>query len=218
MNEVFTFNGMQVAENINGELAFDAYSVARAVNIGNEKNGVFYANWTRVSKYLNSAKVQNGDKLTEQQMYKLAIKANNEPAEKFQKWVTEEVLPSIRKTGSYSLKPMTATEKLQLTSEAVLELDNRVTQLENNALLSPTDYTTIGAEVSRRIHAYAKLHHIADTGALFKDLNGQIKQVTGAGNRSRIKAKDYDMVIEFISNWEPTTATMTLVKQTSLEV
>lgn len=115
-------------------------------------------------------------------------------------------------------KPMTATEQLRLVSESTIELDDRVTELENNAPLSPTDYTTIGAEVSRRVHAYAKLHHISDKSALFKDLNGQIKQVTGAGNRSRIKAKDYDMVIEFISNWEPTTATMTLVKQTSLEV
>lgn len=115
-------------------------------------------------------------------------------------------------------KPMSATDQLRLATKSVVELDDRVTELENNAALSPTDYTTIGTEVSRRVHAYAKLHHIADTGALFKDLNGQIKQVTGAGNRSRIKAKDYDMVIEFISNWTPTTATLTLVKQTELEV
>ncbi|KRN49909.1 hypothetical protein IV71_GL000913 [Fructobacillus fructosus KCTC 3544] len=48
---------------------------------------------------------------------------------------------------------------------------------------------------------------------MFKDLNRQIKEVTGAGNRSRIKSKDYDMVIEFIDNWEPATATKMLMDQ-----
>jgi len=48
---------------------------------------------------------------------------------------------------------------------------------------------------------------------LFKDLNKQIKEVTGAGNRSRIKSKDYDMVIEFIENWKPTSATKLLMEQ-----
>ena len=44
------------------------------------------------------------------QFYKLAIKANNETAERFQDWVTEEVLPSIRKTGSYGVRELTQDE------------------------------------------------------------------------------------------------------------
>ena len=45
--------------------------------------------------------LKRGDFITEPQFYKLAIKANNETAEKFQDWVTSEVLPAIRKHGTY---------------------------------------------------------------------------------------------------------------------
>ncbi len=36
------------------------------------------------------------------------------------------------------------------------------------------------------------------------------------GARNRIKAKQFDDVIEFINNWMPSTATMTIIKQTEL--
>ncbi len=40
--------------------------------------------------------------LTESGVYKLIFKSNKREAERFQDWVTDEVLPQIRKTGSYS--------------------------------------------------------------------------------------------------------------------
>ncbi|NRU52573.1 hypothetical protein FHX84_005399 [Clostridium beijerinckii] len=36
-------------------------------------------------------------------MYKLIFKSKKEEAEEFQDWVTDEVLPSLRKTGKYEL-------------------------------------------------------------------------------------------------------------------
>lgn len=36
-------------------------------------------------------------------MYTLILKSTLPAAEKFQDWVTEEVLPTLRKTGSYSM-------------------------------------------------------------------------------------------------------------------
>ena len=45
--------------------------------------------------------MEKGDFITEQQLYKLAIKAESAQAEKFQDWVTSEVLPAIRKHGTY---------------------------------------------------------------------------------------------------------------------
>lgn len=45
--------------------------------------------------------MEKGDYISEPDFYTLAIKANNSVAEKFQYWVTHEVLPSIRKHGAY---------------------------------------------------------------------------------------------------------------------
>jgi len=39
--------------------------------------------------------------LTESGVYKLAFRSNKEEAERFTDWVTDEVLPTIRKTGGY---------------------------------------------------------------------------------------------------------------------
>ena len=101
-NEVQVFNGLKVKE-VNGQVMFDAESAAIGLGIV-ESNGK-YVRWQRVNKYLgeNSPLVEKGDFITEPQFYKLAIKANNETAERFQDWVTTEVLPSIRKNGSYKL-------------------------------------------------------------------------------------------------------------------
>ncbi|KZT80979.1 Phage antirepressor protein [Lactiplantibacillus plantarum] len=84
-----------------GSIQFDAEQAAIGLGISLEKSGIKYVRWERVRKYLNSPLVEKGDFITEPQFYKLAIKANNETAEKFQDWVTSEVLPAIRKNGVY---------------------------------------------------------------------------------------------------------------------
>ena len=84
---------------------FDAESAAIGLGVVSKAKGYTNIRWSRVNDYLDSAKsgrkIQKGDFITEPQFYKLAIKANNETAEKFQDWVTSEVLPAIRKHGTY---------------------------------------------------------------------------------------------------------------------
>lgn len=108
--EVQVFDNLKVKEE-NGQVLFDAETAAIGLGLTQVKSHKTYVQWKRVNNYLNnlSAHVRNsnsqevakGDFITEPQFYKLAIKANNETAEKFQDWVTSEVLPAIRKHGSY---------------------------------------------------------------------------------------------------------------------
>ena len=130
MNELqnFNFEGNEVpVKLVNDQLVFDAETVAKSVGlttIANSGNAV--VRWNRVRKYLNSPEVEKGDFITEPQMYRLAIKANNKTAERFQDWVTNKVLPSIRKHGAYM-----TDEKIE---EALLNPDtiiNLATQLKN---------------------------------------------------------------------------------------
>lgn len=51
--------------------------------------------------------------VTEPGLYRLIFKSRKEVAKRFQRWVFHEVLPSIRKTGSYAL-PHPDTEQLKL--------------------------------------------------------------------------------------------------------
>ncbi|MCT0021119.1 BRO family protein [Weissella cibaria] len=229
-NEVQVFNGLKVKK-INGQVMFDAESAAIGLGLTKISKGQQYVRWERVNEYLGLSTsgqlVKRGDFITEPQFYKLAIKANNEIAERFQDWVTTEVLPSIRKTGSYQAQPMTFDEKLALALQSEQDTRQRVGALEGkvdnmivNQPVNATDYAAIGEAVSNRVHAWSKVHHVPSNkrGPLFKDLNSQIKQVTGAGNRTRIKSSQYDMVINFIDTWQPSTATAMMVQQTELEV
>lgn len=125
-NEVQVFNGLKVKE-VNGQVMFDAETAAIGLGISQiAKSGNKVVRWERVNKYLgiptSGDAIERGDFITEPQFYKLAIKANNETAERFQDWVTEEVLPSIRKTGSYQSKPMTPMELLETQFEALKEV------------------------------------------------------------------------------------------------
>lgn len=99
MNEVQVFDNLKVKEE-NGRILFDAESAAIGLGLTETKKKVLYVRWRTLKSYL-SQEVAKGDFITEPQFYKLAIKANNETAEKFQDWVTSEVLPAIRKHGSY---------------------------------------------------------------------------------------------------------------------
>lgn len=55
--------------------------------------------------------------VTESGMYDVILRSDAEKAKPFRKWVTSEVLPTIRKTGSYSLMiPKTFAEALRLAA------------------------------------------------------------------------------------------------------
>ena len=97
--EVQVFDNLKVKEE-NGQVLFDAETAAIGLGLTQVKSHKTYVRWGTLSKYL-SQEVGKGDFITEPQFYKLAIKANNETAEKFQDWVTSEVLPAIRKHGTY---------------------------------------------------------------------------------------------------------------------
>ncbi|MCP1275469.1 BRO family protein [Leuconostoc citreum] len=174
----------------------------------------------------NLGRLQETTLINESGVYSLIFGSKLESAKRFKKWVTSEVLPAIRKTGSYSTQ-MTDLEKIALLAQGTTQLNQRLdgvetkvdTYIENQAL-NATDYGSVNRAVNHRVYAYASIHHIpkSKVGPLFKDLGNQIKQVANVGNRSRIKSKDYDIVIQFIDNWEPSTATKTIIEQMELDV
>ncbi|GAK30699.1 prophage antirepressor [Weissella oryzae SG25] len=128
MNEVQIFNGLKVKE-VNGEIFFDAETTATGLGITTfAKSGKNYVRWPRVNEYLGnfSQKVGKGDFITEPQFYKLAIKANNAAAEKFQDWVTSEVLPSIRKRGAYLTD--SKVEEVLADPDTIIKLATQVKQ------------------------------------------------------------------------------------------
>jgi prophage antirepressor-like protein len=104
-------------------------------------------------------------------LYALIFKSRKEEAKRFRKWVTSDVLPSIRRTGSYqtpsreSVSPqdlsLIAIQKLiaeTLASQAkIAALDERIKALEarldNNGYIAPFEQKKLREAVQRRVKA-----------------------------------------------------------------
>ena len=90
---------------IDGEPWFVAADVCRVLELGNVSQAL-----TRLDKdELTSFKMMSGGQRREMKLvnepglYRLIFSSRKEKAREFQRWIYHEVLPSIRKTGSYSI-------------------------------------------------------------------------------------------------------------------
>ncbi|MGX7065972.1 Rha family phage regulatory protein [Vagococcus fluvialis] len=112
-------------------------------------------------------------------------------------------------------------EAQEQTNERVESVEKEVKDLKDNQKIAADDYGYISRRVNQRVSevakGFGKLTN-EQRGKLFKDINTGIKQVTGVGSRSQIREKHYEMVVEFIQDWEPSTATKTIVRQMSLDL
>lgn len=96
----------------NGQVLFNHKHVGECLGIKNVNDNIRNMNEKQVVKLTNS-KIGNPDFrklhntgenfLTESGVYKLIFKSKKKEAERFQDWVTDEVLPQIRKTGQYQV-------------------------------------------------------------------------------------------------------------------
>lgn len=112
-------------------------------------------------------------------------------------------------------------ENVNDSNEKVEELGTRLTDLEQNTPVAPGDYNYISRRISQRVRevgrGYGDLTQ-KQRGELFKDINQGVKRIAGVGSRSQLRERHYKAVIEFINDWEPSTATKTIVRQQELEL
>ena len=87
--------------------------------------------------------------INESGLYSLILSSKLPQAKEFKRWVTKEVLPSIRKTGGYKV-PSSPMEALQLMFDAqkqqqekIDKVDKRVTNLENTTTIVSSQQLTL---------------------------------------------------------------------------
>lgn len=106
MNEmqVFNYKSNQVRTvEMNGELQFVLKDVCAVLGIGNSR--MVYerldADERGVSQIDTPGGAQNMSTVTESGLYSVILRSDKPEAKPFRKWVTSEVLPSVRKHGAY---------------------------------------------------------------------------------------------------------------------
>lgn len=123
MNEIMNISGIDCYEK-EGTAFLKLETVARGLGFTQiAASGNEVVRWERVRKYLAELGVPTcGDDgfIPENIFYRLAMKAKNEVAEKFQAKIADEVIPTIRKHGAY-MTPETI-EKALTDPDTIIQL------------------------------------------------------------------------------------------------
>ena len=120
--------------------------------------------------------------------------------------------------------PTTPEEKLDLLVEVahnqkakVEKIDERVTHLEKNARIDPTQYGYIGNLVNKRLQAVKEVYKYQWTkqqcGALRHGINRDICDAMDARPRTQIRAKDFDKACHFVEGWNPSSVTLKEIEE-----
>jgi phage antirepressor YoqD-like protein len=108
--KLIEINGVRGFIDENGTAQLNLEDVSRGLGFTDNSKGTEYVKWDRVRQYLidikYSTEVSKDSYIPENIFYRLAFKAKNETADSFQSKVADEILPQIRKTGSYSVTPL----------------------------------------------------------------------------------------------------------------
>ena len=230
----FNFSGQDVRIiTINGEPWFVGKDVADILGYSNSRKALsdhVDDEDKGVTKSDTLGGNQNITIINESGLYSLILKSKKPEAKQFKRWVTSEVLPTIRKHGAYMTQPQVPTTQRELimlalagneeTNQRIDAIEEQVTDLKENATLNPGEYGYIGRRINQRVSEVAKGYgNITQEqrGKLYKDINQGVKAITGVSTRTQLRTKHYEVVLEFINDWEPSTATKMQVRQTSFE-
>ncbi|HCZ9949172.1 TPA: ORF6C domain-containing protein [Staphylococcus aureus] len=164
--------------------------------------------------------------INESGLYSLIFSSKLENAKRFKRWVTSEVLPTLRKTGAYQVPsdPMQALrlmfEATEETKQEIKNVKDDVIDLKENQKLDAGDYNFLTRTINQRVAHIQRLHVITNQkqrSELFRDINSEVKKMTGASSRTNVRQKHFDDVIEMIANWFPSQATLYRIKQIEMK-
>lgn len=227
MSNIQIFNNPEFGEirtvEQNGEPWFVGKDVAQALGYADPRSAISKKvdGLDRgVAKMATPSGEQEMTIINESGLYSLCFSSKLEGAVKFKRWVTSEVLPQIRKTGSYMLPKMTKEmQAIFLLDNRTVQLDQRVTALENNAVIDYGQQRTLANAVNHRVivdvlggknsPAYEDVHV---RGRVFCECNKDLQNWFRVNARNNIPRKRFDEAIEYVNRWKPSTNTAMMIQ------
>lgn len=169
----------------------------------------------------NIGRKQNATFINESNLYKTIFQSRKESAERFTEWVTSEVLPSIRKTGSYQ-KPLLTQEMMRIQLGMIDDVSDRVTKLENTMNIDYGQQHSLSELISSRVIELVggkKSNAYREIGRkVFSEINHDYKDYFNVNSRANTPRLKYEEAVEYVKNWIPSTNTMMLIKDCNAQV
>ncbi|MCG1670028.1 ORF6C domain-containing protein [Staphylococcus epidermidis] len=233
MHDLKVFQNSQFGEleilTIDNKEWFPAIKVAEILGYTNPRKAIrdhAKEKGVTIRSVLSNGGMQNKKFIDEGNLYRLITRSKLPQADKFEEWVFEDVLPSIRKTGSYQVPsdPMQALKLMfkatEQTKEEIATVKADVIDLKENQKLDTGDYNLLSRTINQRVAHIQKIHAITNQkqrSELFRDINSEVKKMTGATSRTNVRQKHFDDVLSMVANWFPSQATLYKIKQLEME-
>lgn len=153
--------------------------------------------------------------INESGLYALIFGSKLDSAKRFKRWVTSEVLPVIRKTGSYQ-KSLTPQEMLRIQLSMIDNHEDRIADLEQNMTIDYGQQMVLGDTVSKVVidalggkesNAYKEI-----SKKVFAECNGDLKHYFNVNARNNVPKKKFDEAVQYVKNWQPCTNTRIMIR------
>lgn len=221
MNELQIFNSEEFGEirtvTIDNEPWFVGIDVAKSLGYANPKNAVpkHVSEEDKLGTQIEYAgQRREVTVINESGLYALIFGSKLESAKRFKRWVTSEVLPTIRKTGSYQ-KPMTVAEQIQLLAQGNVELEEKIEAVNDDLQEFKKDMPLLALECQKITKAknqkVVPMLGGKDAPAykdnslrqlVYSDIDAQLRREFGVNTYKAIKRSQCDVAIKIINEYE----------------
>lgn len=189
MNELQIFNNEEFGEirtvEIDGKIYFVGKDVANALGYSNPRDAI-----SRHCKgVVKHDTFKEGGQLIalipEGDMYRLITHSKLESAERFESWVFDEVLPSIRQKGFYDMNMSTEMRAILMIDQKQVKMEQRLDKLEFDIPLYGSEADELSRHVKRKgvsILGGKNSETYQDTeirSKVYRDIYDQIKREFG---------------------------------------
>lgn len=221
MNELQIFNSEEFGEirtvTIDNEPWFVGIDVAKSLGYANPKNAVpkHVSEEDKLGTQIEYAgQRREVTVINESGLYALIFGSKLDSAKRFKHWVTSEVLPTIRKTGSYQ-KPMTLEEQLQIVAKGTLEVKEEIRKVNEDLQEFKKDMPLLALECQKITKAknqkVVPLLGGKDAPAykdnslrqlVYSDIDAQLRREFGVSTYKAIKRNQCDLAVKIINEYE----------------
>ena len=149
--------------------------------------------------------------INESGLYSLILSSKMPGAKRFKRWVTSEVLPQIRRTGTYQ-KPLTPQEMMRVQLGLIDGHEERITHLENTMTIDYEQQQELKKTVNKRVievlGGKKALAYKEMSKKVFSECNHDIQDYFRVNSRNNIPTKRYQEAVEYVEGWNPSNNTI----------
>ena len=161
--------------------------------------------------------------INESGLYSVILSSKLPSAKRFKRWVTSEVLPVIRKTGSYEMDDYSPEMKaILMHDKKLVKIDNRVTDLENHMTIDYGEQVVLSDEVNKAVLDAQCVQHSNAYNEIgkkvFAECNRDLKHYFHVNARNNVPKKRYYEALEYIQEWKPCTNTQIQIRDCNAQV